>query len=463
MLLRRALLSLLLLCLFAQRLAAAEVEDLETETTVLPSGLAVVLYQDHSQPQVTVAVRYRAGAERDPRLRSGLAHLVEHLLFHRTSHMPYGVDAHALLTRMRALRANGETFEDHVLYYESVPTDNLELALWLESERMRFGLADLSDDSLERERDVVRSERRLRLEAAPYGALNGLLRAALFPFTHPYHNLPVGTEEDLARITLEDVRRFYLDHYRPENAVLVIAGDLQRSHALREAARYFGALRSTTAPPAPSSPSAWPEAPAPGLLQRSEALGRRPLLTLGFVTPADLSPEDAQADVVAALLCREGRGRLDRRLEALPRSNAGAVQRSRAQHSTLQILVLLGEPALGPAALALLQAELGALARGEVQEEELARARRYVISARLGALDGLGISRLLARYHQQGGRTNSLHRDLERYRMVTPQAIASFAQRYLRAEQGVQLLLTPRSASPSEAPDEIPVNEGALR
>jgi zinc protease len=207
---------------------------------VLANGLRVVIHEDRAAPIVAVHLMYRAGSRDERAGRTGLAHLLEHLLFEGSENCPKG-EFDRLLERVGGTN-NGSTWYDRTNYYEVVPTHAAELALWLERERMGHFLPVLDEEMLEIQRSVVINERKQVYENRPYGLAYERLQALLFPPDHPYSWPTIGYTPDLEAITLEDARSFYSRYYAPGNAVLVLAGDLSPRQGFAWAERYFGDL-----------------------------------------------------------------------------------------------------------------------------------------------------------------------------------------------------------------------------
>ena len=198
--------------------------------TTLENGLQVVIHEDHSDPVVAVYISYHVGSGREQLGRSGFAHLFEHMLFQGSQHV--GDDQHFKFVSEAGGNLNGTTNRDRTLYYETLPANQLELALWLEADRMGFLLPAVTQEKFDNQRDVVRNERRQNYENRPYGQTSGALAAAMFPSGHPYSWLTIGTHADLEAASLEDVHSFFRRWYGPNNATLAIGGDVDREQAL---------------------------------------------------------------------------------------------------------------------------------------------------------------------------------------------------------------------------------------
>jgi hypothetical protein len=207
---------------------------------VLENGLEVILHEDHAEPVVAVCVYYHVGSGREVSGKSGFAHLFEHMLFQGSEHV--AGDGHFRLVQAAGGTVNGNTTQDRTFYYETLPSSHLELALWLESDRMGFLLPAMTQEKLDNQRDVVKNERRQSYENRPYGLVHETLCAALYPPGHPYSWPTIGSMADIEAATLEDVAEFFRRYYGPGNATLALGGDFEPEAALALVRRWFGAL-----------------------------------------------------------------------------------------------------------------------------------------------------------------------------------------------------------------------------
>jgi predicted Zn-dependent peptidase len=229
---------------------------LAAERYRLDNGLEVILSPDHTVPLVAVHAWYHVGAKDDPPGRAGLAHLFEHLMFDgRSAHVAEG-QHNLLLAEAEANDVNADTTVDRTAYHETVPRDRLELALWLESERMAFLLAGMDQDKLDRERRVVENELRQTVEQQPYGWVPAFVRGAAFPEPHPYHHLPLGEVAQLDAVTLDEARAFFRTWYVPGNCTLALVGDFDPTAAKALVTRYFGSIAAGR--PTPERPDVLP-------------------------------------------------------------------------------------------------------------------------------------------------------------------------------------------------------------
>jgi zinc protease len=339
MMLRRALvlalaLAALLVALIAARPARADVAR-PVHQQRLANGLRLVVAPDASGVEVSVLVTYDTGARDEPAGLEGLAHLVEHLMFLGSRHVPPGAFARAL-EQAGTTNLNGVTTLDGTRYFETLPPERLELALWLESDRMGYGLDRLDEATLARAKAEVLNERRERVVETPLGGVTGMMYAQLFPEWHPYHHLPVGDPTSIARITLADARAFVSTWYGPANAVVVIAGNVEPAAAAALVERYFGTLPPRAPPVRPPLPALTSHVTR---LLTVGASVTRSEVRLAWVTPAFGAPGDAELDLAAAILVNRGAGWLEKLLFRAPRlcSNIVIGQRSLELASVFEI------------------------------------------------------------------------------------------------------------------------------
>src|SRR4051794_14419623 len=216
-----------------------QIPNLKVEKYALPNGLQVILHEDHTTPVVGVNIWYRVGSMNEKAGRTGFAHLFEHLMFQGSQHHD---DEYIGPIEKIGGNLNGSTSQDHTEYFETVPSNALELALWLESDRMGFLVPALTRAKLANQRDVVKNERRQSYDNQPYGQAYEALLESLYPVEHPYHHSTIGSMADLSAASLDDVAAFFRTYYNPNNASLCIAGDFEPEATKRLVAKYFGTL-----------------------------------------------------------------------------------------------------------------------------------------------------------------------------------------------------------------------------
>ncbi|MEX2495919.1 MAG: pitrilysin family protein, partial [Woeseia sp.] len=228
--------------LFGASLSAAEV-DIEFKEFTLDNGLRVIVHEDRKAPIVTVNIWYHVGSKNEQPGKTGFAHLFEHLMFNGSEN--FNDEIRQPLERVGATGMNGTTFFDRTNYFETVPKNALDLTLWLESDRMGHLLGVVDEEKLTQERGVVQNEKRQR-ENQPYGEAFNHIVENVFPPQHPYSWSPIGSMEDLDAASLDDVHEWFKTWYGPNNAVVVIAGDINAVDALEKVEHYFGDI-----PPGP--------------------------------------------------------------------------------------------------------------------------------------------------------------------------------------------------------------------
>ncbi len=260
----------------------------------LPNGLVMILDEDHRSPVVSVNVTYHVGGKDDPPHRSGFAHLFEHLMFQGSAHVAKG-EFERYLEGAGVRTFNGTTSFDRTVYEETVPSNQLDLVLWLESDRMGFLLERLDQANFERERNVVKNEWRERHEGRERGFEVGFIHEVLFPGEHPYHRLPIGTTADLDAASLEDVRSFWTTFYVPSNATITIVGDFAHADAEAAVKKYFGGLR--TAPPPPIKRGAMPSMSRDEKRITIEAPIPERIMTVAWSTPSEYALDAPAASI----------------------------------------------------------------------------------------------------------------------------------------------------------------------
>src|SRR5437867_4701892 len=198
-------------------------------TFTLPNGLQVIVHEDHAVPVVAMNSWYHVGSANERPGRTGFAHLFEHMLFQGSAHVQ--PNEHFELIQRAGGTLNGSTWLERTNYYETVPSNQLALALWLEADRMGYLLPAMTQDKLDTQRDVVKNERRWSVDNQPYGTWMERLSALTFPESHPFHHSLIGSMEDLSAASLDDIKQFFGSFYTPDNAVLSIAGDFDPAEA----------------------------------------------------------------------------------------------------------------------------------------------------------------------------------------------------------------------------------------
>ncbi len=398
----------------------------------LKNGLEVILHQDKSLPLVAVNVWYHVGAVDERPGRTGFAHLFEHVMFQGSAHV--GDDMHfKYLQRAGVSNVNGTTSFDRTNYFQTVPRNQLGLALWLESDRMGFLLHALTVGKLNKQRLVVKNERRQRYDNRPYGKAGERLCQALYPAPHPYGGCVIGTMKDLSAASLGDVKSFFKKYYTPANATLTLAGDFDVDAAKKMVARYFGPLKG-----APRPKRTLPPRPVHKKEQRLVLHDRVrfPKVIIGWVTPAFYEKGDADLDLLSQVLVHGKSSRLYKTLvyqQKLVQESISAYQRSAQAGSMFVISALAdGKHTAQEVETGLLKV-LAEVARRGITRAELSRARTIIETGTMMSLQRLGAkANLLQRYNLYRGDPGWLEKDLARYRKATRRSVQAAARRLVK-------------------------------
>jgi len=408
----------------------------------LGNGLEVILAPDKRLPTVAVNLWYHVGAANETPDRTGFAHLFEHMMFTGSKHIARG-EAERLLEAAGGADSNASTSFDRTNYYDTVPANQLALALWTHADRMGYLLDALDQTALANQQDVVRNERRETTENAPYGIVEEAMFATLFPPHHPYRANVIGSHADIQGAKLADVRDFFKRYYRPNNATLVIAGDFDPAEARRLVQKYFGSF------------SRGPDVPKPSIVTPPIDGERRltvtdrvelPRLDIAWLTPPLFAPDDAELDVAAQILAGGKSSRLYKTLvydkELAQGVDAG--QGSNALTSIFQIQAL-ARPGHTPAELeAAIDEEVARLARDGPTQAEVDRARSVYEHDLFRGLERVsGRANRLNLYNQYTGDPGYLGKDLARYRAITPEQVRRAVATYLSKNSRVVLHTIP--------------------
>jgi zinc protease len=410
----------------------------------LDNGLDVIVHEDHGCPIVAVNLWYHVGSKNETPGRTGFAHLFEHLMFEGSQHYDRGY-FHPLQEAGASL--NGSTNADRTNYWEVVPTNALELALWMESDRMGFLLPALTATKFQNQRDVVLNERRQNYENRPYGLAGMALMGALYPADHPYHWLTIGDANDLHAASLDDVKAFFQIYYRPRNASLAIAGDVNTTEVLVQVTEFFGDIQAGEEPPPVKIAAPPPLATEMRLLHEDRV--ELPRLYLAWHSPALFGEADAELDLVADLLASGKTSRLYRSLvyEQRVATEIAASQNSREACGFFQVAATAAPGRTLAEVESAISKEIDSVAGAGPTETEMqrvmAQAEAHFIY-RLQTVGGFGgKSDQLNAYNVFLGEPGFFDRDLHRYRKATAESLRLAAATWLRRDRRVALSVVP--------------------
>lgn len=435
-----------LACLSASVLVSAQspapntltVPTLAYQKYTLPNGLEVILHEDHRLPLVSLDVWYHVGPRNEVEGRTGFAHLFEHMMFEGSEHV--GEKAHfRFLEGAGATDINGTTDFDRTNYFETLPSNQVELGLWLESDRMGFLLEKLDRTRLTNQRDVVRNERR-QGESSPYDLADEEMHHLLFPKTHPYYPDVIGSHSDIEAARLLDVRDFFQKFYTPNNATLAIAGDFEVATLKPLLEKYFGPI-----PKGPEVPKVNVATPAITSERRAVVTDvvQLPRVTIAWLTPAAFQPGDAESQILMRVLGGGNSSRLYQNL-VYQKQIAQSVFCATDPLSlgSISSCDVTARPGVKPETLEdEINHQIEELRANGPTQAELERARNIILTGKITALQRLGgfggIADTMNYYNQYVGDPGYLPNDVARYEAVTIDSLKAIAQQSLSKSERV--------------------------
>jgi zinc protease len=403
---------------------------IQFEKYKLPNGLEVILHEDHSTPIVAVDTWYHVGSGDEQVGRTGFAHLFEHIMFMGSQHVPVG--AFDQMLEAAGADNNGSTTEDRTNYYETLPSNALALALWLDSDRMGFLLPTMDLAKVNLQRDVVKNERRQRVDNQPYGRADETILAVLYPKSHPYSWPVIGSMADLSAASLADVQNFFKTYYAPNNATLTIAGDFDPVAVKKMVAQYFGSI--------PRGPEVKRRMTVPAVVIPRDTFlvledkVQLPRLFYTWHSVKGFSKDDAALDVLAQVLANDKNSRLYKKLvyDLQIAQNVRAFQDGSRLDGKFQLDVT---PKPGQKAAdidRIVQTEIANVIGSGITSRELQRAQNLYKASFLNRLASvLGKADILNTYNYFVGNPDFVQQDAARYERVTAADVQRVAKTYL--------------------------------
>ena len=423
----------------------------------LPNGLNVILSEDHTAPIVGVDVHYDVGSKDEKPGRTGFAHLFEHLMFQGSENLPKG-DWERLIENVGGT-ANGATAQDQTVYWEQVPSNALEQALFIESDSMGWLLPTLDQAKLDNQREVVRNERRQNYEMQPYGTSYEALLANLWDPDFPYHWLPIGSHEDLVQATLEDVRDFFKRWYGPKNASVAIAGDFDPKEARRLVEKWFGSIPAS-GPPEHANPAPKPLAQEKRVTIEDNV--ELPRLYVAWQSPKLFDEGDAALDMLSSVLSSGKSARLVRRL-VIDEQIAQGVSAGQDSQKLASSFLIVATPKPGVPVerlLAEIDEEVAKLQKEPPTQGELDRAVNKALSGTIFGLEPVGgfggRAATLNRYYFTAGDPGYLPKDVGRYPNLKPEDLRDAAAKYLKKDARIVLTVMPKKGAAGSQPKAAP-------
>ena len=433
---------------------AVQLPELHILTRELPNGLRIVTLEDHSAPVINLQMWYHVGSKDERPGRTGFAHLFEHLMYKGSAHVP--AEEHSRYIEAMGGQDNAYTQDDATVFWETFPSNYLERVIWLEADRM--GSLNVDQANFESEREVVKEERRVRIDNVPYGRVIEDLYAAAFT-VHPYHHTILGSMDDLNKATLTDVQDFFHTYYRPDNATMVIVGDFSADQALAWAQKYFGGIPK---PARPIPRNAVPEPPQTAERRLTQSYPNSPLpaVVIGYKMPAAFSPDAYPLDLASNILSGGESGRLYQKL----------VYKDQVAVNVFGAGNFTEDPNLFFAVAVMNQGKTAAEGEKEihdvlelmrtapVSQQELDKAKNQEISEFiLGRETAQSKADAIGRYAVIGKNANLMNTDLGSYLKVTAADIQRVARDYITPAHATVLIVAPPSApAPGQQPQERP-------
>jgi len=428
--------------------AAVRPPKLAIQKHVLANGLQVLMVEDHSAPVVSLQMWYHVGSKDERPGRTGFAHLFEHLMFKGSAHV--GPDEHSRIIEAAGGSDNAGTIFDYTVYFETFPSNYLERVIWLEAERL--GSLNVDEANFQSEREVVKEERRVRYENAPYGLLAEDMYAAAFS-EHPYQHLPIGSMEDLNKATVADVRDFFDTYYRPDNVTMVIVGDFVPAQALAWAKKYFEGI------PRPGTPIprvTVKEPPQQEERRVTKSYGSNsplPAVAEGYKMPAIYSPDYYALNLAANILSQGESSRLYRKLvyEDRVALQAGGFPVFTEQPNLFWAFCIMNQGRTTAEGEEALEGVLDRMKNEPMDPKELEKAKNQVIADLiLGRRTVQQKANAIGQAAILGNDPELVNTELEGYLRVTPADIQRVARSYFNPKQRTVLIIEPPKESGQE-------------
>lgn len=418
-----------------------EILNIDYKKHVLSNGLEVILHKDNSLPLVAVNLWYKVGSANEVQGKTGFAHLFEHMMFQGSQNVPK--EMHFKYIQEAGGSLNGSTSNDRTNYYETVPSNFLEMALWLESDRMGFLLPALTEEKLNNQKDVVMNERRQSYENRPYGLSWEIIFSNLYPDNHPYHWPTIGWMKDIENYELDDVKNFFKKYYAPNNASIVIAGDIEYNSSLKLVEKYFGEIPAGDLVKKPTPEKQELNETRKIVHEDNVELSR---LYLVWNSESLYGKDDAALDVLADILFGSKNSRLIKSLvfeKQIAHEVSGFQYSAHLNGSFLIIATAKPETELNEIKEVIFS-EINKLVNDGITDEELARSKNSNKSSFIYSLQNLSTKAdLMNNYNTYLNEPNSFHYDYERINNLKSEDIINAAKKYL-LKNYVELNIIPK-------------------
>jgi zinc protease len=407
----------------------------------LSNGLIILVHEDHSDPIVYVDVTYHVGSANEQEGRSGFAHFFEHMMFQGSEHI--GDEQHFKIITEAGGTLNGSTSTDRTNYWEVLPSNQLETAFWLESDRMGFFLDSVTQRKFEVQRATVKNERGQNYDNRPYGLAFEKIDAALYPPSHPYSWQTIGYIEDLDRVNVTDLKKFFLRWYGPNNATLTVSGDVTPTEVIKLAQKYFGSI--------PKGPEVTPQHLAPVVLEKDRYISyedniRSPQINFSFPTVPTHHPDEAPLDVLADILGGNKSSIFYQNFVKTQLAQFAYVANPCEELAGNFIIMVRTFPDKNLRQMdSLVRASLAEFEKRGVTDEDLLRYKASFEANMIHSLSSVkGKGTMLAAYQTFTGNPNYIVKDAERYNSVTKQDVMRVYETYIKNKHAVVLSIYPK-------------------
>jgi len=415
--------------------------SIKYEKFVLQNGLEVILYQTKSFPTVAINIWYKVGSANEKPNKTGFAHLFEHMMFQGSQNVDK--EMHFKYIQEAGGTLNGSTSMDRTNYYQSLPSDSLELALWLESDRMGFLLLALTLEKLENQKDVVMNERRQNYDNQPYGLAWEILFSNLFPSNHPYHWPTIGWMKDIEKFEIDDVKKFFSDYYSPNNASLAIGGNFDKSEAKLLVEKYFASIKNGNKIDDIKTNKI--------VLDNTKKIIHKddvqlPRLYFAWHSEKGYGKDDAALDMVADILAGSKNGKLHKKLvhDLQIAQDVSAFQYSAKYNGVFFIIVSLKQNSNNLEVIETVHSVIEELIDKGIEQKDFMRAINSYKSSFIYSLQNLDtMVNQINNYNCSLGEPNSFLFDIERYNKLTPDNLLIVLDKYL-TKNHVELIIAPK-------------------
>lgn len=410
----------------------------------LANGLTVLVHEDHSDPIVYVDVTYHVGSAREQEGRSGFAHFFEHMMFQGSEHV--GDEQHFKIVTEAGGTLNGTTNRDRTNYFEVLPSNQLETAFWLESDRMGFLLDSVTQKKFEVQRATVKNERGQNYDNKPYGLVFEKISAALYPTTHPYSWLTIGYIEDLNRVDVNDLKKFFLRWYGPNNATLTVSGDVKPEDVLKLAEKYFG--------PIPVGPEVKPQTVADVILDKDRYISyedniRAPQINFSYPSVPARHADEAALDVLADILAGNKSSIFYQTFIKSQLAQSADVYNSTSELAgdfSVQVKTFPDKPLAQMDSL--IRYCFAQFEKRGVTDDDLTKFKASMESQMVNALSSVqGKGARLAAYQTFTGNPNYLVNEMDAYNKVTKEDVMRVYNKYVKGKYAVILSTVPKGKS----------------